>query len=160
MESYIVQISVLQWIIVFQTSKLHFFPKCKPTFFQTDAGFCQELTQRLRSLPFMAIRFEMPHITKANIEQQPFEFVTTNAPHLSRRAPDQQTFQEHFQKSESDVSVFRNIGGDATLIAPKPKGRADFSHLLAFLRSASKTQSNAFWREVTRIFQRNLFCAH
>ena len=56
----------------------------------------------------------------------------------------------HFSDEDgSDVIVFLNLGGDATLVAPKPAGPAEaYPHLAAFVRRASREQQQRLWCEV------------
>ena len=49
----------------------------------------------------------------------PFEFVLLRAPALEGRRPDSSSFQEHFTKDDESVTVFKSLGGDATLVVPK-----------------------------------------
>jgi hypothetical protein len=54
-------------------------------------------------------------------------------------------FQSYFQSSIEVVS-FKNLGGDATLIVPCPIAKsANYSHIVAFHRSAPPSQQHAFW---------------
>lgn len=41
----------------------------------------------------------------------------------------------------SDVATFRNLGGDARLVAPYRAGNYDYAHLASFVRSAPKDQA-------------------
>jgi len=45
------------------------------------------------------------------------------------------------------VVVFPNLGGDAVLIAPCPRGHVDaYPHLAAFLRQGEKDQIRKLWQ--------------
>ena len=116
-----------------------------------DDGFRRQLTSLLSSVPFEAVRFEMPYITSANMDTRGFEFVIVDAPDLARRLPNTRTFHEHFERENSNVAAFPNINGDALLVAPKPDGDKDFSQLMGFLRTASQDQTSEFWKKVFKI---------
>ena len=80
---------------------------------------------------------------------QPFEFVLLDSPGLARQ-PDPDAFREHFDRMPvSQVAVFSNLGGDATMVVPHPIAAATaYGHLAAFVRSAPDHQRNALWRAV------------
>ena len=105
----------------------------------------------LASIPFQAFRFETPPIT-SQTSGQPFQFAIVNAPGLDRTESGL-PFREHFDGG-SDSSpayvVFRNLGGDAILIVPKPTGQqgVNHCHLGSFLRTADQQIGMELWRFV------------
>jgi len=65
--------------------------------------------------------------------------------------PDRDAFAEQFRAAgaASEVAVFANLGGDARLIAPCPRGEPRaYPHLAAFARHAPAAQQHALWARV------------
>jgi len=63
--------------------------------------------------------------------------------------PDTEAFRSHFAGEE--VATFRNLGGDAILIAPSPdESTRTYPHLAAFLQKAPARQVRELWRSVGR----------
>lgn len=113
---------------------------------RTDASFRAFFSSLLANSPFSALRFETPPVSKETVSRT-FEFVLLNDPGLAAK-PDAKTFAEHFDDG-MDIVVFSNLGKDAILVVPCPKGPAsDYGHLAAFLRSAPESQKQALWQEV------------
>lgn len=113
------------------------------------------LSECLASLPFPAFFWEVRSVC-ARSAGEPFECVVLPAPALARAAPDAHSFAEHFSKTRSVVH-FENLGGDATLIVPCPRGEPSaYPHLAAFLRQAPPEQREALWREVGRCARESL----
>lgn len=52
------------------------------------------------------------------------------------------------RKTEQKIATFPNLGHDAILVAPVGTSRADCAHLAAFLRSATRDETDALWRAV------------
>jgi hypothetical protein len=112
---------------------------------EDDADLRGSFSDALASAPFEAFRWETPSVTLATIDR-PFEFVVLDDPSLARRV-DRSAFAEHF--SSEDVVVFPNLGGDALLVVPCPRGDADaYGHLAAFVRRAPDSQRDALWRTI------------
>ena len=83
------------------------------------------------------------------------EFALVDAPVLARLRPDPGPFRDRFRGD--DVVTFRNLGGDAFLIAPSPgDAGTDYAHLAAFLRTAPDAARRALWRCVGRSVLRSL----
>lgn len=110
-----------------------------------DAAFRSLWTAALGGLPFGAYAWECPPVTAASASR-PFECVFVSSPMLARMAPEPEAFAEHF-RDECEAATFRNLGGDAVLVAPCPAG-GDFTHLARFAATASAGQSDAFWKAV------------
>lgn len=101
----------------------------------------------LRALRMDACVWECPPLTAASLSR-PFECVFLSSPSLGGLRPEPEVFAEHFRRDRSVVR-FRNLGGDAVLVAPCPAddGR-DFSHLAQFVRTAAPEQQDALWQAV------------
>ncbi len=101
----------------------------------------------LRALPLDACVWECPAVTAANLSRS-FECVFLESPSLAGMRPEPEVFAEHF-RPDRNVVTFRNLGGDAVLVAPCPAGGGrDFSHLAQFVRSAAPEQQDALWQSV------------
>lgn len=111
------------------------------------AGFRKQFNSWLAEEQYIAFRWETPAVTASSLSQ-PFEFILLDSPELERR-PDSHAFAEHFEQSESDIAVFRNLGGDAIMIVPCPVAQAAaYGHLAAFVRLAPEPQRDALWRAI------------
>lgn len=119
---------------------------------QGDAGFRAFTTELLAGCPFSAFRWETPALTRA-VAGRPFEFVLLDTPEFARRRTDPEPFRAHFTGSGADAGVvsFTNLGGDATLVVPSPRGPDEaYGHLAAFLRQAPPAQRDALWSVTAR----------
>jgi hypothetical protein len=122
---------------------------------QTSHEFRRMFLDALAGQPFAAFRWETPAITAATIERE-FECVVIDAPELLT-SPDQDAFDEHFERGVEGVVVFPNLRGDATLIAPCPVAPAEiYAHLAAFVRGAPEPQQHALVEQIGRVTQRLL----
>jgi hypothetical protein len=121
---------------------------------ENDDDFCRWYTQLLAGASAEAYFWEHPALTDCRLDIDA-EFVLIDAPALAGERPDPHAFKEHFLAAgEADVAVFGNLGGDALLLAPCPRGPAPYSHLAAFLRIAPAGQARALWRETAQAFAR------
>lgn len=110
-----------------------------------DAAFRSLFIARLADAPFTAFRWETPPIT-ATTADRPFEFVLLDSPGLAAN-PNPDAFAEHFKDASGpDVIEFSNLGRDAIMIVPCPKGSPSaYGHLAAFVRKAPESQRHALW---------------
>jgi hypothetical protein len=110
-------------------------------------SFREFFNSTLTAAPFDAFRWETPAVTAATIDR-PFEFVMLDSPGLAR-TPDRNAFAAQFATSNDDALAFPNLGGDATLIVPCPRGLdSQYAHLAAFVRQAPAAQRDALWKLV------------
>ncbi len=113
---------------------------------QDDHDFAGWYTELLKSSPFTSYFWEHPPLTTSNFACGA-EFVMIDAPILERMRPNTETFRSHFAGEE--VATFRNLGGDAILIAPSPDDSSrTYPHLAAFLQKARARQVRELWRSV------------
>lgn len=121
-----------------------------------DADFRSFFTSLLADAPFAAFRWETPPISIATADR-PFEFVLLDSPGLGGD-PDAEAFAEHFDGAPEDgVVAFSNLGKDAILIVPCPRGpHAAYGHLGAFVRQAPEAQRHALWERVGAAMERRL----
>jgi hypothetical protein len=110
-----------------------------------EGGFVDGFVHELRCCPFAAFFFETPPLTTATLDRA-FEFVLIDAPALARVSADSHAFREKLDPREQ-VATFRNLGGDALLVAPCDHGAGtDHAHLASFLRTADAKQIHALWK--------------
>jgi hypothetical protein len=118
-----------------------------------DDAFRQFFVELLKSAPFGSFRFETPPAATSTIDR-PFEFVLIDSPEIDLD-PDPWDFNEHFDNSPEDVLTFRNLGGDATMIVPRPReGAPGYAHIAAFLRCTPVAQQLQLWRTVGHAMHR------
>lgn len=123
---------------------------------EDDPPFRAAFVRFLADAPFEAYRWETPSLT-ASTTDEPFELVLLDSPLLAVE-PDASAFAEHFVPAgESDTVTFPNLGGDAVLVAPCPRGpHSAYGHLAAFAREGSAEQNDALWRAVGRATRETL----
>lgn len=124
---------------------------------QHDQAFRACFLSILSEVPFLAYRWETPAVTTATAGRA-FEFVLLDSPSLAR-PPDRHSFAGHFApaSSEAGIVVFDNLGGDATLVVPSPRGPAGaYGHLAAFTRRAPAFQNHALWEAVGRAMEQRV----
>ncbi len=121
---------------------------------QEDRDFVAWYTEQLRVSEFAAYFWEHPPLDNSNLGSNA-EFVLVNAPVLDALRPNAVAFRSYF--SGDAVVTFRNLGGDAILVAPSPiDTAADYAHLAAFLRTAADGQVHALWQNVARAVTKSL----
>lgn len=113
-----------------------------------DALFRTWFIGILAGVSYSAFRWETPRVTRGTFDE-PFEFVLLDSPTLTRAA-EVSAFEEHFQKRpDLEVVSFANLGRDAILVVPCPRGPdATYMHLASFTRQGPVAQQHALWREV------------
>lgn len=124
---------------------------------QSDEGFRSFFIALLSDAPFSAYRWETPPITGDSADR-PFEFVLLDSPGLAR-APDTRAYADHFTTDDSNrgIVVFPNLGKDALLVVPSPRGPDSvYAHLAAFTGGAPDSQRHAFWRTVGQTVEREV----
>lgn len=121
-----------------------------------DRSFAARLGGALADAPFLAFRWETPPVTAATAER-PFEFVLLDSPDLEGPA-DPGAFSEQFTRDPgADVVVFPNLGRDALLVVPCPRGAPEiYGHLAAFVRHAPELQRIALWKAVGGAMDRRI----
>ena len=109
---------------------------------------------------FQAFRFETKGTMEGNISSVHFEFAIVNDNSLYNFASDADpyTFADQFAGCTDDprACVFTNLGGDATLVAPKNVGNGDkdrYGHIAAFLRKAPTEQIQYVWKTVVTTYR-------
>lgn len=123
---------------------------------QKEQDFRSFFITLLSRAPFTAFRWETPPVTASSLNRR-FEFVLLDSPGLDV-PPDLSAFSNLFsRKPDQDVVSFPNLGHDAQLVAPLPRGpRAAYGHLAAFTRFAPRAQNHALWRVVGTSLERTV----
>jgi len=120
-----------------------------------DEAFRLFFTASLLRDDIAAFFWELPPVTVETLGR-PFECVLVPGPVLETIPPDPSAFQEQLATGE-EVVVFANLGGDAILVVPAPRGSgAAYGHLGSFLRWGPLSQRHRLWQEVGRAVQRHL----
>ena len=125
---------------------------------QNDPSFRCFFVSILADAPFPAYFWETPPITRAAINQD-FEFVLVDSQQLAGVRTDQRAFASHFASARPGTSVieFSNLGGDATLVVPCPRGKPSaYSQISAFARLAPDDQQHQLWKLVGATLERRL----
>mmetsp|Transcript_28463 Transcript_28463/g.37211 ORF Transcript_28463/g.37211 Transcript_28463/m.37211 type:complete len:278 (-) Transcript_28463:278-1111(-) len=115
-----------------------------------DKEFLQTFIDSLKKVPFSAYYWETTPLSK-NAQEMDFECAIVKAPYLEGVSPDIDSFQEHMNKKDCQITSFQNLGGDATLIVPyKQEGvsKETYTHIANFMRAAELTQIFELWKEV------------
>jgi hypothetical protein len=115
---------------------------------EEDAAFRAFFIDLLAGAPFEAYCWETPPVSAATAGRD-FEFVLLDSPNLAGKL-DSESFANQFAAAgDKPVIGFSNLGRDAYLVVPCPRGgTTDYGHLAAFVRSASEEQKHALWRAV------------
>lgn len=123
----------------------------------SDEAFADWFGGTLAEFEGAAFYWELPPLTAATLDGDA-EFVLIGAPVLTRFGPERAPFEGHFRRAPGeDVIVFSNLGGDAILIVPCPRGPDEhYPHLAAFLRNADRQQARALWRVTAEEMLRRL----
>ena len=121
-----------------------------------DGSFRLFFIALLKACTFTCFRFEAPPVTGQSTGR-PFEFVVVDSPEIDLPA-DSRDFEAHFHRSADDITVFDNLGGDATMIVPRPReGTPGYPHIAGFVRHAPMAQQLQLWRTIGETL-RGLLC--
>jgi hypothetical protein len=115
---------------------------------QRDAAFRDFFLSLLRAAPHASYFWETPPLVRDSLNE-PFEFVLVNGPELTRFDAEPEAFRDHFETDRSGAPMLRfsNLGGDATLVVPRPiAAPSAYAHLAAFVRGAPVAQQHALWQ--------------
>jgi|APTNR8051073442_1049403.scaffolds.fasta_scaffold08891_2 hypothetical protein len=115
-----------------------------------DDAFRTFFNALVADAPFEALFWETPAVTQPSMGET-FECIVSDAPGLAAMPPDPGPFARQFEAAGADspVATFRNLSGDAVLVAPVPRAPIPvYVHLAHFCRYAPEAQRHAFWRAV------------
>lgn len=111
----------------------------------TDDSFRLFFIGMLKASACPCFRLETPAVTSAGVEQA-FEFVLVDSPEIDLPA-DPRDFQGYFDGRPDDVLVFANLGGDATMVVPRPReGITGYAHIAGFVNHAPMEQQLLLWK--------------
>lgn len=118
---------------------------------ESDEAFTDWFCCTLAEFESAAFYWELPPITRSTIGDAA-EFVLIEAPALEGMPVERAPFSAYFDEAPGeDVIVFPNLGGDAVLVVPCPRGPDEhYPHLAAFLRNAPQQQVRALWLTTAR----------
>lgn len=120
-----------------------------------DDGFRRFFIELLQACAFRCFRFETPAVTRGTVGM-PFEFVLVDSPVIDS-PPDCRDFQGHFDRQSEEILVFDNLGGDATLVVPRPMPDGlGYAHIAGFTRCAPVRKQAALWQTVGETLQQRL----
>lgn len=125
---------------------------------QNDRLFRRFFMSLLADAPYPAYFWETPPVTISTITEA-FEFVLVESQVLAGVRSDRQAFANHFATVAEDESVieFSNLGGDATLVVPCPRGPLSaYSQISEFVRRAPENQQHQLWAMVGATLKRQL----
>lgn len=122
-----------------------------------DVSFRDFFIGELAATPFPAFLWEAPPLTPDNLDQT-YEHVAIGSAALERMPPDPDAFGSILEsKDAGSVATFRNLGGDAMLIAPRMLAdEGCYGHLGAFVRLAPARQRHDFFQAVAAAIQQEL----
>lgn len=112
---------------------------------QDNDAFARWYTGLMNDSPFTAWFWEHPPFTDKTIDAAA-EVVLIDAPALARMRPDPEPFRSCF--AAGDIAVFRNLGGDAILVAPSPDDSTGYAHFASFLHDARRERVREMWRTI------------
>lgn len=103
-----------------------------------------------------AYYWETPPLTRNSLDRD-FEFVAILARELIDIPVDRTSFAEYFSLAPGNAVRFRNLGGDATLVAPVPtQDGTEYRHLAEFLNLAPAEKVDEFWRFLIEVLVEEL----
>ncbi|HEX3663973.1 MAG TPA: hypothetical protein VHU23_01910 [Rhizomicrobium sp.] len=121
-----------------------------------DKEFRDFFIRELAAIRFPAYFWEMPPVRRDMIGRS-YEFVVVRSDALADMHPDPDAFSGKFRDVTRSVATFRNLGGDALLLAPRPSGEAaHYTHLAAFLRGAPAQQRHDLFVFLAEAIDREL----
>lgn len=111
----------------------------------------------LASSPFKAFFWETPPIRGKGLKEK-YEHVVVRSDLLGETVADPRAFESEFRRiGGQPVATFRNLGGDALLIAPRGVAdKAAYGHLATFLRLAPPAQQHALYEALGAAVAREL----
>jgi len=123
-----------------------------------DETFREFFIAELAATPFVAFFWEMPPIRQGLLDFD-YEYVVLRGDGLERLRPNPDAFAEQLDAMAATNSVvaFRNLGGDALLVAPKQIAGPDaYGHIAAFVRSAPLRQRHELLQTLGDAIHRRL----
>jgi hypothetical protein len=111
-----------------------------------NEDFCAFFITELAATAQLAFFWEMPPVRRGALERA-YEYVTVSSAALARLHADDGAFASQLCVAPGSIASFRNLGGDAMLIAPKREGKVEtYPHIAAFVRTAPVAQIHALMK--------------
>jgi hypothetical protein len=125
-----------------------------------SAPFRSFFLRTLADAPFEAFFWETPPTTRAH-QARELEWALVSSPALATIQADASDFQDRFDASPDAAALaFPNLGGDAMLVVPAPRGPHEhYAHLAAFVRHAPAAQADALVRKLAAAIEARLSAA-
>lgn len=115
-----------------------------------DTAFRAFFIAELAATAYPAFFWEMPPLTHTVLHDT-FECAVIRGDTLARMRADASAFASHLRGAPLSVAAFRNLGGDALLIAPRRISDADcYGHIATFLRAAPAAQRQELFQLLAR----------
>jgi hypothetical protein len=114
---------------------------------EENNDFARWYGETIAGCVFESFFWELPPVTVDTFDNEA-EFVLIESASLGRLQPSRAPFELQFELHQDvDVVTFPNLGGDALLIVPTPRGAIEaYTHLATFLRNASGNQIRSLWK--------------
>lgn len=113
-----------------------------------DVAFRDFFIATLTETAYPGFFWEMPPLERAVLHTA-FECAVIRGDSFARMRADDADFAGHLNASAAPVTAFRNLGGDAFLIAPRKISDADcYGHLASFLRAGPRPQQHALFQSL------------
>jgi hypothetical protein len=125
---------------------------------RSDEAFREFFIAELAALPFAAFFWEMPPLWQGRLDFD-YEYVATGSDELARLRPSSEAFAEHLDAASATNSVvsFRNLSGDALLVAPKQMAEPEaYGHIAAFVRGSPLRQRHELLQTLGDAIHRTL----
>ena len=124
------------------------------------ADFAKDITKIIQGAPYAGVFFETKGVRPTNAGSKPFEFFLIESSSLAsfaERRASSTSFQEHLSSGNDEYAAqFQNLGGNATLIAPKKVNfcldDTAYSHLAAFVRGVPEPHVLHIWKKVATTY--------
>ncbi len=112
----------------------------------------------LTTSSFQAFFWELPPLTLTSLRQS-YKFVLVDSPQLVSVKPNSAPFAKQLESAQADrnVTVFENLGKDATLVVPRQVGNQNaYIHLAAFIRNAPESQVQELFKTLGETLEQHL----
>jgi len=105
--------------------------------------------------------FEVCPVTQKTFSQENFRFALIDARALENINEDDSAFNQYFKGNNRYVVSFQNLGGDATMVVPRPlhqnEGNDTYAHISNFMSlNSSQEQLHEFWISVAKVVTKQL----
>jgi len=109
---------------------------------QEDSPLVARITSHLASHD--AVFWECQPVSRATAHR-PFTYVVVPSRAVARLRPDPTAFRDHLRPG---AATFRNLGGDAVLVAPGGAVPASCTHIAAWAQTTPEPERAALWAAV------------